>query len=69
MNTNDFLQQDVFFFITTVAVVVLAVFLGMFFFRLIRIMGKIEYLVDKTKSHAELVGGAIGSFLKLRKRK
>lgn len=69
MDFNDFLKQDVFFFVATIAILVLAIFFSLFLIRLIRITRKIEQLVDKAKSHAELVTGLIGSFFNFRKRK
>jgi uncharacterized protein YoxC len=52
---NDFLKQDIFFFITTVSVAVLTILLGVLLVYLIRIGRKVDYITDKAKTETDLL--------------
>ena len=46
---TDFLKQDIFFFVTTVAVVILAIALAVALFYLIRILRNVDTIVEVAK--------------------
>lgn len=52
---DDFLKMDVFFTVTTAAVIVLAVLVGVLIVRLIRILKQVEHLVETAQEEAAQV--------------
>ncbi len=55
MTTNEFLQQDVFFFVTTIAVVLLTILISVFVIQLIWVTRKIRKFTDRAQREAELL--------------
>jgi hypothetical protein len=55
MYMDDFFKQDVFFFVTTIAVVVLTILVSILCIRLIRISKKIDYITDKAREQTDLI--------------
>jgi uncharacterized protein YoxC len=56
---NDFLKQDIFFFITTVAVLVIAFLLGVLLIYVIRIVRTTSYILDKIKAETDIITGEL----------
>jgi len=52
---NEFLKQDIFFFVTTVAVVILTLLLGVLIIYIIKISRDIKYISHKAKDEADLI--------------
>lgn len=52
---TDFLKQDVFFFVATIAVGVVAVLLAILIIYIIKISRDIKYISRKAKSEADLI--------------
>jgi hypothetical protein len=52
---NDFLQMDIFFFVTTVAVIVLAVFGSLALWRLERVLKDIEHISGQVAAESDNV--------------
>ena len=57
---NDILKSDVFFFVTTVAVIVITVLVGVLIAYVIRIMSKVSYIADKAKQQTDLLSEDLG---------
>ena len=53
---NDFYQMDVFFFVTSIAVVLIAVILAIALIYLIRILRDIKHISKKAKAGADILG-------------
>jgi hypothetical protein len=58
---QDFLKQDIFFFITSAVAVFAGVLLIVLMVYLIRISRKINYIADKVKQQADLISDDIDS--------
>ncbi len=56
---TDFYQMHVFFFITSVAVVVLTVIFAVILIYLIKILKDIKYISHKAKSEADIISGEL----------
>ena len=52
---NDFLKQDIFFFVTTIAVVVLAILLAILIIYIIKISKDVKYISNKAKTETDLI--------------
>lgn len=52
---NDFLKQDIFFFVTTIAVVILTILLAILIIYIIKISKDVKYISHKAKSEADLI--------------
>lgn len=52
---NDFLKQDIFFFVTTVAVFILTILAAILIIYIIKISKDIKYITKKAKDEAELI--------------
>ena len=52
---NDFLKQDIFFFVTTIAVVVFTICLIILLIVTIRVVNDIKYITKKAKEEADLI--------------
>jgi uncharacterized protein YoxC len=52
---NEFYKMDVFFFVATVAVVILALLLAVLIIYIIKISRDIKYISQKAKSEADLI--------------
>ncbi len=52
---NEFLKMDIFFVVSTVAVVVVALLLAYAIYRAIRILHKVERISDTVTEEAELI--------------
>jgi len=52
---DDILKADIFFFITTIAVIVLSVFLGIAFFYAIRILRDIKHISSMAKKESDVI--------------
>lgn len=52
---DDFLKQDVFFFITTVAVMVITILLGVFLVYVIRIARTVDNILLKVKAETDII--------------
>jgi hypothetical protein len=59
---DNFLQQDIFFFVTTIAVVTLTILLTVLLVYLIVISRKINYIADKVKAEADLLSAQLQGF-------
>ncbi len=57
---TDFMKQDIFFFVTTVAVVILTILIGILVAYVIRIIRKIDYITDKAKQQTDLISEDLG---------
>jgi hypothetical protein len=57
---NDFLKQDIFFFVTTVAVLVVMFLLGVFLIYLIRAVRTANYIMDKVKKETDIITTELG---------
>ena len=58
---NDFLKQDIFFFVTTIAVVILTILLAILIAYLIKISNDVRYITTKAKSQADLISEDISN--------
>jgi hypothetical protein len=52
---ETFVKQDIFFFITSLAVVVLTILVAVLVIYLIRITRKVNYIADKAKTETDLL--------------
>jgi MFS-type transporter involved in bile tolerance (Atg22 family) len=52
---NDFMKQDIFFFVTTIAVVVVGLLLAILIVYLIKISKDVKYISRKAKTEADLI--------------
>ena len=52
---DDFMKQDIFFFVTTVAVVTLALLLGSLLIYLIRIARTVDNIITKIKAETDII--------------
>jgi hypothetical protein len=52
---NEFLKQDIFFFVTTIAVVILTLLLAILVIYLIKISRDVKYISQKAKHEANLI--------------
>jgi hypothetical protein len=52
---TDFLKQDIFFFVTTVAVLTVSILLGMLLIYLIRIARTLDEITKKVKAEADII--------------
>jgi hypothetical protein len=52
---NDLLKQDIFFFVATIAVVILSILLAILVIYIIRISRKVNYIADKAKQETDLL--------------
>ncbi len=52
---NDFLKQDIFFFITTLSVIFLTILFGILVVYLIKISKKVDHIADKIKNETDLL--------------
>jgi len=53
--TNDFMKQDIFFFVTTIVTVLLGILLAVLMLYIIRIAKDVKYITKKAKDEAELI--------------
>jgi uncharacterized protein YoxC len=56
---ENILKQDIFFFITTIAVVILTILAVILIIYLIRISRKVDYIAGKTKNEVDLMSGEL----------
>lgn len=56
---NDFYQMHVFFFVTTVAVVILTILLAVAAVYIIKILNDIKYISRKAKTEADIIAGEL----------
>jgi hypothetical protein len=56
---NDILKQDIFFFVATIAVVILTILLAVLVVYIIRISRKVNYIADKAKQETDLLSGEL----------
>ena len=61
---TDFMKMDVFFFVTTIAVVIWTVLVGVLIAYLIRISRKVDYITDKAKQQTDLLSEDLGELRK-----
>jgi predicted Holliday junction resolvase-like endonuclease len=52
---TEFAKMDIFFFVTTIAVMILTVLLGILIIYIIKISKDIRYISQKAKNEAELI--------------
>jgi hypothetical protein len=52
---SDFLKQDIFFFITSVGVVVITILLGTFLFYVIRIARTVDHILAKVREETDII--------------
>ena len=52
---TDFLKQDIFFFVTTLAVVFLTILISVLIIYIIKISQDVKYISNKAKSEADLI--------------
>jgi hypothetical protein len=52
---SDFAKMDIFFFVTTCVVVVLAILIALILIRVFRILGHLEHISEELSEEAELV--------------
>ena len=52
---NDFMKQDIFFFVTTIAVVLLTLLLAILMIYIIKITRDVKYILQKAKTEADLI--------------
>jgi hypothetical protein len=57
---TDFLKQDIFFFVTTVAVLVIMFLMGVLLLYIIGIVRKANYIMDKVKAETDIITKEIG---------
>lgn len=57
---NDFIKQDIFFFITSIAVVVLTVLVGVLLVYFIRISRNIHHISDKVRAETDVISEELG---------
>jgi len=53
---NDFIKQDIFFFITTIAVAIFTLVLSVGIFYVIKILRDIKYITKKARDGADIIG-------------
>jgi hypothetical protein len=58
---DEFLKMDIFFFVATLATVVIAALIAWALVRIVRILGKVEDITDSAAAEAELLRGDIGT--------
>lgn len=56
---NEFAKMDIFFFVTTIAVVVLTILLAILIIYIIKISKDIKYITRKAKSEADIISGEL----------
>jgi len=61
---ENFIKQDVFFFVTTIAVIVFSGFIIVLMYYLIRISRKVDYITEKAKQEVNLLSGELGELRK-----
>jgi type IV secretory pathway component VirB8 len=59
---NDFYKQDVFFFITTIAVILLTVIFAVVLVYLIKILRDVKYISKKAKTEADIISSELSQF-------
>jgi membrane protein DedA with SNARE-associated domain len=52
---DNFIQQDIFFFITTAAVIFIALLLGALLIYLISILRTVDYILRKVRSETDII--------------
>jgi hypothetical protein len=57
---SDFLKQDIFFFITTVAVIVLTLLLGLLLIYLIRIAKTLDEITKRVRQETDIIVDEVG---------
>jgi hypothetical protein len=57
---NNFLQQDIFFFVTTVSVLLVAVLVGFILFYVYRIVKTVDYISKKVKDETDIISAELG---------
>lgn len=57
---DDFLKQDIFFFVTTVAVLVIMFLLGVLLLYVIRVVRTANYIMDKVKVETDIISKELG---------
>lgn len=58
---NDFLKQDIFFVVTTIAVITLTILLAILIVYIIKISRNVKYISEKAKSEADLISEDIST--------
>ncbi len=53
--TNDFLKQDIFFFVTTIAVIILTLLVSILIIYFIKISRDVKYLLTKARTGADII--------------
>lgn len=61
---TDFLKQDVFFFVTTVAVLLVAIFLSVLLIYIIRIAKNVDHITMKIRSETDIIAAELGELRK-----
>lgn len=61
---QDFLKQDIFFFITTVVVLLLGIFLSILLVYIIRIAKNVDYITKKVRSETDIITAELGELRK-----
>ncbi|HUO50197.1 MAG TPA: hypothetical protein VMU25_01360 [Candidatus Paceibacterota bacterium] len=56
---SEFAKMDIFFFVTTLVVVVLGVIFAFILFRVWKILGRVEHVAQEVESEAQLLRGDI----------
>ena len=52
---NDFMKQDIFFFVTTIAVVILTILLAILIIYIIKISRDVKHISEKARTEADLI--------------
>ena len=60
MMDTDFLKLDIFFFVTTVAVLFLTLLIGVLLFYVIRIARNVDRIMDKVREETDIITDEIG---------
>lgn len=61
---DDYLKQDIFFFITTVSVIFLTLLLGVFLVYVIRIARTVDQILIKVREETDIISGELGELRK-----
>lgn len=61
---NDFTLQRLYFFVTTIAVVLVTLFLSLFLIYLIGVLRDIKFITRKARNEADLIAGDLSELRK-----
>jgi hypothetical protein len=56
---NEFYKQDIFFFVTTIAVILLTVIAAVGLIYLVKILRDVKYISKKAKTEADILSGEL----------